>query len=101
MKTPAALIGSVLVVAIVTLGSFPLPALAEPDNDSPCWMYDPINGDCTGGGGGGCKDCVIMYNPNTGDSHCTCATMQSGGYLECNAPSGDPTCEGCTVHNPC
>jgi hypothetical protein len=90
MKTPPVLSGAVLVLAIVALSSFPLPALAEPDNDSPCWMYDPIGGDCTGGGGnGGCKDCVIMNNPYTDDSYCTCATVQNGGYQICNAPSGD------------
>jgi hypothetical protein len=102
MKTPPVLSGAVLVLAIVALSSFPLPALAEPDNDSPCWMYDPIGGDCTGGGGnGGCKDCVIMNNPYTDDSYCTCATVQNGGYQICNAPSGDPLCENCTLQNEC
>jgi len=91
-----------VILVTAALGSLPTSALAQADNDMPCWMYDPIGGDCTSEGGGGqCKDCVIMNNPYVPDSYCTCATMERGGNLECNARPGDPTCEGCTVKNPC
>jgi hypothetical protein len=102
MRRPTFVAAAFVILVTAALGSFPAPALAQADNDMPCWMYDPIGGDCTSGGGGGqCQDCGYMYNPATADSFCVCAAVQQGGWHSCNVQPRDPICESCQVRDQC
>lgn len=101
------LVWALLLAAALMAGPSAVAQEAPPlDYDDPCQYMDPViwAGYCgygSGGGGGQCRDCVIMNNPYTLDSYCICAKMERGGWLTCNAPKGDPICELCTVDRPC